>query len=171
MDLDTYWKNLCLQVQKHGWVVQSVFEDGEKGIPGISYTVGLSARGLPEIILMGVDPRTANILLNAAAEKLIAGVFQAQTGSIVTEVANMPLRVKQLSTTQFSHFGRMAMLHGETFSHAVPAFQLVFPDAMGRFPDDPACDPTMREIQDIDVMIARDTDPAPSKPTRGPRKH
>ena len=171
MDLDAYWKKICNLVDTHGWAVQSVFEDVEKGIPSISYTVGLSARGLPEILLMGIDPRTANILLNAAAEKLIGGEFQAQTGAIVNEVANMPLRVKQLTISQFEHFGRMAMLHGENFSHAVPSFQLVFPDSMGRFPDDPSCDPMMREIQDIDSMIARDSEPAPAKPYRGPRKH
>ena len=48
--------------------------------PDFAYTVGLSDRGLPEVIVFGFDQLTSIVTLNMAAEKLRAGTIEIDSG-------------------------------------------------------------------------------------------
>lgn len=75
-------KALAATIAKHGWAVTGVSEDGACGAPGCTskhtvndpflYTVGLTAAGLPELLLEHVPYRTAATVLNDLARQSTA---------------------------------------------------------------------------------------------------
>lgn len=76
MNNDHFLQDLDAVIAQHGWAVQGVVaEEGVvvAGPPSWCYTVGLEDRGLPELLIVGLDPRTAQTILNDAAQHLIDG--------------------------------------------------------------------------------------------------
>jgi hypothetical protein len=57
------------KVQEIGWVVQFVESDRNP----FAYTIGLHERGLPELLVTGMPPERANLVLNTVAEYLVDG--------------------------------------------------------------------------------------------------
>lgn len=53
---DEILERVCANIGKHGWHVQSVILG--PGTYSMSYTVGLTAKGLPELLMVGFDPST-----------------------------------------------------------------------------------------------------------------
>jgi Domain of unknown function (DUF4262) len=51
-------------IREHGWAVQFVEDDRAP----FAYTIGLNARGLPELWMTGLAPKRSQSLLNRAAE-------------------------------------------------------------------------------------------------------
>lgn len=172
MNINDVFARVCGIVEQHGWAVQSVFADAERGIPEFSYTIGMAKRGLPEIMIFAVEPRMAQFMLNDAAQKLVDGELKPEEGALVPELANVPLRVKTLSETQFEAFGNMARLHGEISGVPVTSILLQFPDQAGLFPGEPGCDPLMIKLQDVDSLaFIKASEPTPSPRGRSPRRH
>ena len=56
-------------VEKEGWVVQ--FVESER--TPYAYTVGLHKRGLPELLVTGLPPQAATLMLDSVAEYLVDG--------------------------------------------------------------------------------------------------
>jgi hypothetical protein len=64
------WLDLIYErVQQCGWVVQFVESDQ---MP-LAYTIGLHPRGLPELLVTGMPPQRANLVLNSVAQYLVKG--------------------------------------------------------------------------------------------------
>lgn len=59
------------RIDANGWMIQYVF--GEPGLPPFAYTVGLTAKDLPEAYVEGLNPNQAGELLNEVARSLLAG--------------------------------------------------------------------------------------------------
>lgn len=57
-------------IGRHGWAVQAV--EGE-GITPHAYTVGLTGRGAPELLVIGLPGRVAAAVLNRVAPAWLAG--------------------------------------------------------------------------------------------------
>jgi hypothetical protein len=55
-------------VEKNGWVVQFVSDRTP-----FAYTIGLHPRGLPELLVTGMPPERANLVLTTVAEYLLKG--------------------------------------------------------------------------------------------------
>lgn len=56
------------KVEQHGWAICYVM--GEDGKPPFAYTIGLCAKGLPEILLMGLGQKATGSLLHRVVERL-----------------------------------------------------------------------------------------------------
>jgi Domain of unknown function (DUF4262) len=64
------WLDLIYErVQQHGWVVQYV----ESERTPFAYTIGLHQRGLPELMVTGLPPERATLVLNSVAQYLVEG--------------------------------------------------------------------------------------------------
>ena len=64
------WLELIYEkVQENGWIVQFVQDDRTP----FAYTIGLHERGLPELLVTGMEPERANLVLNTVAEYLLKG--------------------------------------------------------------------------------------------------
>lgn len=133
-----YWSKLLKIVETHGWAVQTVLSDGLK--PSYSYTVGLSKRGLPEMLIVGVDQKFAQTILNNAVAKLVDGKITGRKGELVSELANMPLAPRLSSDGVIEEFALGARRYARETGHSMSLIQLVLPDRTGLFPWDAECE-------------------------------
>lgn len=174
MDATRYWDQVLEIIDRHGWAVQVVGSEPERSIPAYAYTIGLAARGMPDLLVFGLDFKTANTILNNAAQKMIAGHFEQKTGALITEVASLPLTIQVLEPAQFETFAMGARRHAIDAGVEARVLQVILPDVHGLFPSDEGCDPKMIFIQDIDAMVQRlqdDLPPSSKGKTLGPRRH
>lgn len=141
-DMDAVLERIRNTISEAGHAVQYVAGD-----PPWAYTIGLTGRGLPELILFGLDPRSSQWILNEAAELLLAGKLHAGTPfSFSEETAPlMPLQVRtgELSNEWFAIARRFFPLP------RLQALQLVISDPQHRFPWDARVNPRYREVQPL----------------------
>ncbi|GIF75669.1 DUF4262 domain-containing protein [Asanoa siamensis] len=115
-------------IAEHGWMVQSVFPArGGNGAP-FAYTVGLTAAGLPELIVCGLPADIAGHLLNTAAHRSLGA--ELRPGEALDEIASVPLRVVDAPTAPVTTAHRLYP------DRTVRALQLVWPDLHGHYPGD-----------------------------------
>jgi hypothetical protein len=111
-------------IRKHG---HSVI-----GTPDFSYTVGLSDKGLPEIICFGLDPMTSTIILNEAVKHLRAGAIKLDKPCPFCDFSNDFAAVfKKIPAELGVDYITIA---NQRAGHPVNLIQLVWPDRNGRFP-------------------------------------
>lgn len=122
--------DLRREVQRHGWLV--VTGDLGEGLRAVTTTVGLTARGLPELAVAGLDPETGGALLHELAGRLTAGQVVGDGAPVRELVASgadpcldEPVRPQ------------VPLPAADLYGAAVVVRQLVWPDAEGRLPGDP----------------------------------
>jgi hypothetical protein len=106
--------------------------------PGWSFTVGVyDTCGKPEIITVGLRPKTAHFLLNEAAHRLRAGVDLA-TGRHREIVGEVECEFRPVDPKWVRHLMGWAIWYygGDEF----PVLQAIYPDRENRFPDEPGFD-------------------------------
>ncbi len=128
--LDDYLGLLREQIRAMGWVVQYVEDDRSS----FAYTIGLHARGLPELLVTGLAPKRARWLLNTYARRALIGRRPAP-GERVSLPAST--RVELVEVAQPDVHLSMAIAIG---GPRVAAVQLVWADDRGRWPWAPGFD-------------------------------
>lgn len=151
------------KIEERGWAVMSVFPDG--ATPGYSYTIGLTAMSLPEILVMGPSPDVANQLLDACVGSLISGVVHIGQHSpvpLATTTIPFALRLDDEDGTMAA-----LMLSDLDIEQGLKrtAVQLVVPDAAGLFPWQAGCDPRYIQSQEPAILAI---EPAPGPSGHGP---
>jgi uncharacterized protein DUF4262 len=124
-------------IVEHGWMVQGVFPTTESVARGetltFAYTVGLTAKGLPEMILVGLPLDGAADWLNDAARQAVErGAVELDT-DVDGIIAGVSVRFTATTTAPLSVARRL-------YGAGVRAVQMLWPDDQGRFPGDPAYD-------------------------------
>lgn len=132
--MDAYLASVAAQIDEHGWMLQAVFGD-EPG-SGFTYTVGLTARDLPELWLGTLTPQQAGGVLNAAARMLIDGDLPLEAGEVDLGFS-VPFRLRGPVDTAEAHVGVASQMHPLSL---VTVWQVLWPDAAGRWPDEPEYD-------------------------------
>lgn len=128
-------------IAKNGWAVQSVLAD----FPMFSYTIGLTLKSLPEIIVMGLPPDHAVGVLNIVARRLIAGEAKVNERlRDVLEGGNDPVLMEAVLSEERQEFVLGAILR---YGDRVKALQLVLPDGNNRLPWDPEFDQRWKRTQ------------------------
>ena len=97
---DQYDAQIVEAVRKSGWFIQYVGgslcsrpgcdcpqDDG----PAFAYTIGLFGLGHPELLIFGVDPRTAGEVLNDLGERVRSGA--ALMPGLLVEFDDWPHRI------------------------------------------------------------------------------
>lgn len=135
-------------LENPGWAVIGVFADPASDSPSFSYTVGLTAKGLPELITLGLPTDVAHSILNDAARRLIAGE-RFESGQRISELANMPMAVAHVDPADARHTAYAAF---KEFPEGPRFLQLVWPDRKGAFPGEPECEDRFAQIQDIAAL-------------------
>jgi Domain of unknown function (DUF4262) len=118
-----------------------------------TYTVGLSLLGLPELVLMGLDPVAAHFALTWVASEARAGRpipddHPFELKGVGVKVVDVPDEWLLTDPDRMAvWFGHQAL---RSHSIGLPLLrQVVWADAEGRFPDDPTCRPATAERQPI----------------------
>ena len=71
--MNQYEKNILAHIEAHGCSVTSVF-DPEREEPPFSYSIGIArSAGAPELIIVGLESKTAHGLINDYNERVRAG--------------------------------------------------------------------------------------------------
>ncbi len=140
-------------IRKAGWA-----GIGVSGDPGWNYTIGLTERGQPELVVFGLPPAIGHAVLANAITRLddirdgamldgIATAYPAAFREIPSEEANDRFLV------QANHF----------YGRTVPVIQLVWPDRAGLFPWQRGCDARMASMQSQVVDFRAEAGPAPRR--------
>jgi Domain of unknown function (DUF4262) len=115
---------------KHGWAVQYV-ENDRVPYPD---TIGLTRRGLPELLVTGLPPRRAARLLNGVAETSVRGDPPMDGERIAVPVGPLVEVVEVEHPDAYTDFA-IAIC-----GNSVRALQLVWADGRGRWPWAPGFD-------------------------------
>jgi hypothetical protein len=130
-DRAAYLKDIGEKIARHGHAVQQVA--GADGEPGWSYTVGLHAAGLPELIIIGGLARGGQVsVLNRLAERMRSGeaLHLGERDPDVLEGVDVTyIEVVDTTTSDFA----VALKFASDFR----ALQVVWPDHGNRFPWEP----------------------------------
>jgi hypothetical protein len=139
MDHDAYIEGLRLKIKQHGYTFIGVF-DPEGKTPSFVYSIGLTARGWPEVILIGnMNPRIVEIILtdliNSWKEegRVILG---DNPGAIrFADGSSHPLRVVPVDEEEtLENWGHQARVFYDPEN--IQFVQVLWPDLLGTFPDE-----------------------------------
>ena len=140
-------------VQKNGWYLVNYAPTPGSNDPDevFTYTVGLNkSAGWPEIIVVGLQPNVAfkllSDLLGACWEKKQRPVSGMTANGLVK---NMPVKLVDFDRAEprYFHFADWHARHSGLAKS--PRLQLLWPDQNGVLPNDPACDPEIRALQNM----------------------
>ena len=140
-DLQEDDKQTISHIENFGCSVVSVKETAAGA--GWSYTIGVyDTCGKPEIITVGLKPKTAHYLLNEAAAQLRAGVDLTK-GRHRDLVGKVECEFRPVERKWVEHLMGWALWY---YDHtAFPVLQAVYPDLENRFPEDEGFDSTFAQ--------------------------
>ena len=150
--MEQFEKNIIDHVDSVGWSVIKVAPEsgGDDPDEWFAYTIGLSKTfGWPELICFGLDLADMHQILNQAVEECRRRDISPTLGTELIDVLKgFPARLTEgdhISERYFGYALWFARQYGETVN--LRRLQLVWPDAEGRFPDDPDCEVGVRLLQ------------------------
>jgi hypothetical protein len=126
-------------IAEHGWSLQTVL--GDEHSYGFTYTVGLTAKGLPELLLDTLAPRQAGPVLNACADHMVEhGPLEVPDPSVLLRLPDwsVPFRLHGPIDPQAAE-AFLALRFAEDPGE-VRLLQVLWPDEEGRYPGDDGYD-------------------------------
>jgi hypothetical protein len=141
-------------VAEHGWAIQGVLPRADDPAPGppFSYTVGLSGPqfGHPELVVFGLDPDTAQTILNDLGER-VRGGQRLHAGQRIGDLLQGGYEVELLAVEDSADERAPLSVANRLYGHDGPvdALQVVLPDQHYRFPWDSGFDAGMRMVQPL----------------------
>jgi hypothetical protein len=115
-------------IDKYGWAVRQVFPTRPDEGVAFCYTVGLTAKGLPELSIYGLPMDEGHAILNEVAARMIERGSEFRAGELIDGIlVGTPLLVIEMGDTH--ELTAVENLYGE-----VRARQLVWSDREGRMP-------------------------------------
>jgi hypothetical protein len=134
--LDQEDAHLAQVIRTHRFAVQYVGAGDDPGEPPFGYTVGLFGLGHPELVVVGVGHDVGHGMLSRVARTVVAG-RNLVPGEVLRDGAGRAL----LTVEELPNPGEVLFSANRFYERpdefSLPAFQLTWPDADGRFPWDP----------------------------------
>ncbi|WP_395695347.1 DUF4262 domain-containing protein [Nocardioides sp.] len=121
--------DLRAKIAAYGWAVRNVADSDPAKC--LSYTVGLTAHGHPEVVMTGLPPEVGTAFLNIVGEIVVREGGRFAAGQETTELADGPA-MPVLPITDMTDLAAVKAIYGD-----VPALQIVRPDSAGRLPWEP----------------------------------
>lgn len=116
-------------IDRCGWFVQS--GDGDRLYPPFSYTVGLTERDLPELLVSGLSQRRAVSMLNNMAHNIVFHDGPLDPGELVATTDGPDIEVVRMPEPSAHLYVAINL-----FGPAIQAQQLVYADDRGNWPWD-----------------------------------
>lgn len=135
------WKKIYADIEanieKHGLTVIGVFADPVGMKPTFSYSIGLTDRGWPEMIMVGLHAPYAKGFINALARR----PEPPKIGEQIDDLADLPIRIGAVSEEAIKAYMVQSTARQERTDGPRPtAVQVIYPDKDGRFPGEPGYD-------------------------------
>ena len=118
--------DLRAKVDTHGWAIRNVSSADPSMC--LSYTVGLTSYGHPEVVMTGLPSEIGTAFLNIVGETVVREGGRFTAGEATTELANGPA-MPVLEVVDKTDLTAVKAIYGD-----VPALQIVWSDSRGRFP-------------------------------------
>lgn len=116
-------------IEEHGWAVRNVMAGPDEGDDvEFSYTIGLTALGHPEVIILGMPAEHASTFLNMIGDEVRRG-GRLDHGTVTGEFTSHDTPVVFLRAEDTERLTAVAEVYGR-----VDALQMVWPDSTGRLP-------------------------------------
>ena len=149
--MDAWAQHVVEMVDRHGWMVQRVVPQAGERPELFAYTTGLSVTfDWPEMICFGLDEMTMHAMLNGVVEACRKrGEIPHADMFIDDIIEDFPLKLVKAGPWVWSYVPWAMWLSDRLKAphSTLRCLQLVYPDSLGRFPDDPACEQEARELQ------------------------
>ena len=117
------------KIDAYGWAVRNVSDSDPAKC--LSYTVGLTAHGHPEVLMTGLPPEVGTAFLNIVGEIVVREGGRFAAGEATTELADGPA-MPVLSVLDKTDLTAAEAIYGD-----VQALQIVWTDSAGRLPWEP----------------------------------
>jgi hypothetical protein len=115
-------------IDEHGWAVRNVGAGDTAAEVGFSYTIGLTAFGHPEVIVMGMPPESAQEFLNLIGDEVRRG-SRYENGTVTGEFTDDDAPVVFIRAEDTGRLAAVEQIYGR-----VDALQMIWPDSTGRLP-------------------------------------
>lgn len=122
-------EDLRAKIDAFGWAVRNV-SDADPAMC-LSYTVGLTARGHPEVVMTGLPAQVGTAFLNIVGGIVVREGGRFAAGEATTELADGP-PMPVIAVLDTSGLTAVEALYGQ-----VQALQIVWTDSVGHFPWEP----------------------------------
>ncbi|HSM02316.1 MAG TPA: DUF4262 domain-containing protein [Acidimicrobiia bacterium] len=158
MDLEAWYDQedarITATIRRVGWVINYIGGDScrrpgcdsppHEG-PPFAYTIGMFGMGHPELLMLGVDPATANGVLNTLGTRIKHEGVDLMPG----EILELDQWTRRVIPEQVPNPGDIVLWANDYYrrppEHSVPVLQLTYDDDAGRFPwDEGYADPEMQ---------------------------
>ena len=130
-------------------------------MPSLIYTIGLCHQfDHPEVMVFGLDLRTAHVLLRDVVDDLRAGKSYASAGRYLGLLEGLAVTVRPVHPTQHLLYLGYAMAFYRRLGRPemLRTVQVLWPDSHGRAPCDVGCDPAVVAAQlAVDRPVPPDT--------------
>ena len=117
------------KIATFGWAVRNVADSDPAKC--LSYTVGLTAHGHPEVVMTGLPPDVGHAFLNIVGDIVVREGGQFIAGEETTELADGP-PMPVLAVQDKRDLTAVEAICGD-----VPALQIVWTDSRGHLPWEP----------------------------------
>ena len=136
-ELRSYWLAAYENIERHGQHLIHVFDDEPTSgddEPPYTYTIGNHERGLPELLIVGVEGDDILNLLGQIMREQRRAPFRH--GELVSVGGKFPVKVVDTNPDAKQLAAHVGIYYG-TDDYSVQ--QVVLCDPQGRFPGDPGC--------------------------------
>jgi hypothetical protein len=148
-------------IRQSGWIATHIH--ASETSPSFTYTTGLwVTKGLPELIVFGLDMEQAHEAFTTIVAKAEAGGL-LKAGTPIVGLAGEG-RAALFSTDRCKHAEYMQLTAWFYDHPGFPCEQLVLADDQGALPWEPACDPAFRFLQPDLTVEGWTANLAPAKP-------
>ena len=136
---DAAWERLRSLIVEHisrvGWSVLHVAAGSSEKSTSLCYTIGLTEKGLPELVVLGLDQSSAHWVMNEVAALAVAGESITPGRVIVIDAGHFALRVRAFPGAK-KRLLAAARYYGGVAARRITARQLVWA-VDGAFPGEP----------------------------------
>lgn len=122
-------------VATHGCHVMAVFPTKEHpGVPW-AYSIGIPTTfpGAAEVIIAGLDPDTAHVIINTVVAAMRKGKTFADRQKARGIVKKQPLAFRKVAERYYDDYVGQGQIYHQSDSNW-PLLQIIWPDTQGRFP-------------------------------------
>lgn len=147
---DPHEQRILDDIEEYGWHVVAVTSSPEG--PPFAYTIGLmDSYDHPELILLGLDPRTTHEIYKTMVEEIKQGRSFAEPLRYEDVIVGYACATRPVHPSQQSEYFGYGLWYRHHIGRAgtLQSVQVCWPDRQGRFPWEPGCEDVAVRLQPL----------------------